>query len=291
MRGVPASGKTTEALRLVERGFARVNRDDLRFSMYGSYYGKRVDEDAVTTAENAMITANLRAGRDTVVDATNLNDRALRTKLSLASQFNAEVKFHHFPISFADAVARDRGRDRSVGEKVLADFFKRYKINPDSGEMKSPPDPLPFFEPYVGNPNLTPAYIVDTDGTVANHEGVRSPYDTSRYHLDTVHDHVAETVTALRAYGYRIIGLSGRDSDYRDVTEKWWKDNGLPFDAFFFRPAGDRRIDSVIKYELFMENIAPYYNVLGAFDDRPQVLRMWRSIGLPVFDVGHQIEF
>ena len=65
----------------------------------------------------------------------------------------------------------------------------------------------------------------------------------------------------------------------------------IPFDKFFMRGAGDSRMDAIVKYELFMTNIAPHYNVRGAFDDRPQVLRMWDTIGLPTFDVGEGREF
>ena len=97
LRGVPASGKTTYALELQERGWARVNRDDIRFSLYGMYTG--VDEDVVTTVENTMIFSALRAGQNVVLDATNLSNKHLKTKLSLASRCGASVEFISFPIS------------------------------------------------------------------------------------------------------------------------------------------------------------------------------------------------
>lgn len=288
LRGVPASGKSTAAEQYREMGFTIVNRDNIRFIMFGKYWG--VDEQVVTDVENAMIESSLRADTSVVLDATNLNRKNLKAKLSLASRYGADVDYLSFPVPLEVALERDRARVRQVGEAVIKNFYRRYKINTESGALPAPPDPLPVFEQYVVDITKPTAYIVDTDGTVANHEGVRNPYDTTKYHLDTPHEHVVNVVAELFG-AHEVIALSGRDEAFREVTENWWADNGLWFDAFFMRPKGDTRMDAIIKYELFKEHIEPNYNVLGAFDDRPQVIRMWRTIGVPVFDVGNGVEF
>ena len=41
------------------------------------------------------------------------------------------------------------------------------------------------------------------------------------------------------------------------------------------------RKDTVIKEELFWEHIEPTYNVIGAFDDRPVIVRLWHTLGIP----------
>lgn len=290
LRGVPASGKTTYSLDLLIEGYIRVCRDDIRMALFGTYYG--VDENVVTDVENAAIESALRAGQDTVVDGTNLNNKFLKAKLSLASRYGATVEFVDFPVSLIVACERDVMREKRVGDDVIAGFFKRYKIDPQTGILKPPPEPLPYFEPYVGNPYLPSAYMVDTDGTVADSEGVRNPYDTSKYHLDKPREGVIGVVDAMYASEHhKIIALSARDEGYRQVTEQWWKHNGVPFDEFIMRPAGDNRMDAIVKYELFMQHVAPKYNVLGVFDDRPQVLRMWQTIGVNTFDVGAGLEF
>jgi Predicted kinase len=274
---------------LQDAGHTRVCRDDIRFSLYGKYWG--VDESVVTQVENAMIEAALSAGQDTVVDATNLSRNYLRTKLSLASKYGAQVVFKDFPISLQGAIERDKNRERTVGEDVVHHFFKQYKINTETGVLPPAPEPLPNFEQYTTDYSKPRAYIVDTDGTVANHEGVRSPYDTSKYALDNLHRHVAGIVYALNKADVAVIGLSGRDEKFRTVTQDWWLDNGMEFDDFFMRPVGDTRMDAIVKYELFKEYVEPKYSVLGAFDDRPQVIRMWETIGVPVFNVGTGEEF
>ena len=52
------------------------------------------------------------------------------------------------------------------------------------------------------------------------------------------------------------------------------------------RKAGDNRVDYVIKYEIFDQHIRNKYNVLGVFDDRSQVINMWRSINIRCYDVA-----
>lgn len=289
LRGVPASGKTTLAMELVGAGWTRVCRDDIRFAMYGKYWG--VPEDVVTRVENSMIEASLSAGNNTVVDATNLSRNYLRPKLSLASRYGAHVSFNDFPVDLARAVERDKIRDRTVGEDVIRYFFKQYKINVNTGVLPLAPEPMPPFERYTTDYSKPRAYIVDTDGTVADHTGVRSPYDTTRYSLDRLRYHVAGIVYALNKADVAVVGLSGRDEEFRDVTQDWWRDNGMEFDAFFMRPKGDRRMDALVKYDLFKDQVEPNYSVLGAFDDRPQVIRMWETIGVPVFNVGTGEEF
>lgn len=291
-RGVPGSGKSTWSLdRARQDDTIRVNRDDIRFTLFGTYWGGKVDEYVVTDVENQMVESGLRAGRNVILDATNLHNKNLKTKLSLASRYGATVEFVDFPVSLATALERNASRERKVPERVITEMFRRYKIGPELGALPKPPTPLPTFEAYVPDKSLPMAYIVDTDGTVANSDGVRNPYDTSRYHLDELREHVAWVVASLYDNEHKIIALSGRDAAFREVTEAWWRGQNVPFDEFHFRPKNDTRMDAIIKYELFREHIAPRFNVLGAFDDRPQVIRMWRTIGVPVFDVGNGLEF
>jgi hypothetical protein len=61
---------------------------------------------------------------------------------------------------------------------------------------------------------------------------------------------------------------------------------GLPYEGLFMRPAGDTRKDSIVKREIFDAEIAHRWRVIGVFDDRRQVVRMWRALGLTVFQVA-----
>jgi hypothetical protein len=52
------------------------------------------------------------------------------------------------------------------------------------------------------------------------------------------------------------------------------------------RPAGDSRRDAIVKQEIFDTEVRDRWRVVGVFDDRRQVVRMWRALGLTVFQVA-----
>lgn len=62
----------------------------------------------------------------------------------------------------------------------------------------------------------------------------------------------------------------------------WLNDHAVDWHRLFMRKDGDDRCDTIIKEEIFWEEIAPYYNVIAAFDDRPKILRKWTDIGIPL---------
>lgn len=147
--------------------------------------------------------------------------------------------------------------------------------------------------------------IFDIDGTLANGEhrqkyvrgkpGEKNwPAYMERLHLDTVHQHVYIMFRLLIANGtFNVYIVSGRDEPYREQTEKWLKDNGIEhYKALYMRPAKDYRSDDIIKEEIFNEHFGDKKDrVLCVFDDRPRVIRMWRKIGIPVFNCGTGEEF
>lgn len=290
-RGLPASGKSTWARAWVAADPSsrlRVNRDDIRFQLYGAYWGDTVDETVVSKVEEAMVKAAVDAGKSVVVDATHLASRYVRRWINLG--YEVEVKA--FEDRLAELIERDWNRrvwgERGVGGDAIKSMADRYGIGPD-GTL--PPvtieTPVKFEPAPAWDVNLPDAYIVDIDGTLADHEGIRSPYDTSRYHLDTAHDDVCKLVLDLASMGYRILFVSGRDAAFREVTSQWiYANTGVRAEHLFMRPEGDKRNDAIVKYELYNENIRGKYDVVGVFDDRGRVLRMWRAIGLTTFAVG-----
>ena len=52
------------------------------------------------------------------------------------------------------------------------------------------------------------------------------------------------------------------------------------------RKGGDKRIDSIVKKELYRKYIEPFYRVKLVLDDRNQVVDMWRDLGLPCWQVA-----
>lgn len=141
-----------------------------------------------------------------------------------------------------------------------------------------------------------PAIIVDMDGTLANvdhrlHYIATKPRNYNAFeaecHKDPVNEPVAEVVRAMAATSdYYILIVSARQGDRQAPTEKWLKDNTIPYDGIYMRTQGDTRKDDVVKLELLDKIRKDGYNPVFAVDDRKRVKRMWVQQGIFVFDVN-----
>ena len=135
------------------------------------------------------------------------------------------------------------------------------------------------YEPKPGTPR---AVLVDIDGTVALMAG-RSPFDETRVHEDHPNLPVIEAVRDAHGSGKRVVFLSGRTETCRGTTITWLRTHiQRDFDGPYMRPAGDNRKDAIVKRELFDRYVRENYDVAYVIDDRLQVVRMWRALGLTV---------
>jgi tRNA uridine 5-carbamoylmethylation protein Kti12 len=130
MRGLPGAGKTTRARAWVAEDHtsrARVNRDDLRAMMHAGVWRGSETEGQILAARGALITALLRGGVDVVCDDTNLPAAAVRdlAKLGAASAATFEV-WDMTDVPLDICVERDRQRERPVGERRIADLYRRH---------------------------------------------------------------------------------------------------------------------------------------------------------------------
>ncbi len=285
-RGLPGSGKSTWAR--TQTRAARLNRDEFRLMMHGGPVAAGWSERQVTLAQRAAAEALLRAGTDVVCDDTNLRSRVVREFAQLAAACDARFEVRDFTgVPLEVCIARDAARSGPdhVGEQVIRSMYQRYLAG------RALPLPVPSVEaeprsayrPALGLPE---AILVDIDGTVALMGG-RSPYDMSRVSEDKPHEAVITAVRAMHAAGHRIVYCSGRTDDGRAATEVWLaKHVAVPYEALFMRAVGDQRKDSAVKAEIFEREIRHRWRITGVFDDRNQVVRMWRSLGLTVFQVA-----
>lgn len=85
---------------------------------------------------------------------------------------------------------------------------------------------------------------------------------------------------------------TGRSEAVYKETTGWMAKYRLPhFTSLFMRTAGDHRDDNVVKSELLDRILQQYGDVLdgyygGVFEDRQQVVDMYRARGLRVFQVA-----
>jgi len=284
-RGLPGSGKTTWAK--AQRGHVRVNRDDLRRMLHGGPLLTGWAEIQVTLAQRAQVEALLRGGVNVICDDTNLRPRAVKELAELGSACGARVVVRDFTdVPLDECVTRDAARpeDERVGENTIRDMYRRYLAG------RSLPLPVPATPPppapYTPPDGVPEAFLVDVDGTLAVRDG-RGPYDESRVSEDLPNPPVIAMVRALHTAGYRLVLCSGRRESCRADTTAWLAEHvAVPYDALLLRPDGDGRKDTIVKTELFDRHVRDRYRVVAVLDDRDQVVRAWRAMGLTVLQVG-----
>lgn len=135
------------------------------------------------------------------------------------------------------------------------------------------------------NPDNQDAVIFDIDGTLAIMCD-RDVYDASMCTYDKLNHRVYEELMHRREGGHKIIICTGRSSKFLKETDAWLGKNGIKPDMFLMRKEGDKRKDSVVKREMFMEHIMPKYYVNCVYEDRQQCVDMYRDLGLTVFQVN-----
>lgn len=293
--GISGSGKSTWAHQQwldAPDKITIVNRDKIRELMFGyteqsvdQYY--RMDkiggfEKQVTRYEDTLINEGLNFGKTVIVDATNLT----RKYLERFKYWNVPSEIVVFETELDEALNRDFSRPRMVGEEVIRKQYSRF-VTLIKDLAKNPIDFTPVT--FAQDRDKDHCFIFDIDGTLAHMnrgEGGRSPYDWNRVGEDTV-DYATDMVCdIINKTDVKTIICTGRDGEALEATKLWMKDNGVLWDEIFIRDKGDMRADWIVKEEMWRE-IAEDYYIVGMFDDRLQVVRRARALGLKVFNVEY----
>lgn len=274
LKGLPASGKTTYAQKLVDKGWVRVNKDDMRAMLHNSKWSPS-NEGFVLALRDEIIIRSLVNGQNVVVDDTNLDPKHINQFESIAAEFMADFEVKSFDTPVRECIRRNKLRENPVPEKVIYQMYNRYLAPPSVPKVEY-------------DENKEECIIVDVDGTLAHidESNPRDVYDASRASEDLLDDTVSVIAGMFYNHGYKVIILTGRNAEHREVTEQWLADNGIEYDELYTRLPGDNRKDSIIKEELYRTHVEPRFNVKFVLDDRNQVVDMWRSIGLKCLQVA-----
>lgn len=324
LRGLPASGKSSFCRDLLSREpnrWIRLNRDDFRGMINNTdhyAYNKRTEELTTRVQEQALKEA-LNAGFDVVIDNTNLVPRFLQqTHDTLKQMGNVKVIEKCFSVSYEECV--ERNSKRTGRARVPADvMFKMANglvmSNFQDRECYYPARPVFVAEQdeFDAAHQIKPrAIIVDVDGTFAIISG-RNPYDVAQSESDLPNRPVIECIRAMRKQDRKLVFVTGREDKFRPQTRLFIErhmgnlvaghglhlggkrevcvtdqlDTALPDYELFMRATGDKRRDSIVKFELYNEHIKDRYYVDFVLDDRNSVVDMWRrDAGLPTFQVA-----
>lgn len=137
-------------------------------------------------------------------------------------------------------------------------------------------------------------YIFDIDGTLADlthrlHHIQKEPKDWDAFFAACVDDkpieHICDLAKTLQETA-SVIFVSGRSDRVRAETEAWLAGRGLSGAPLFMRKAGDHRPDNIVKAELLADIRSRGFQPTMAFEDRTQVVEMWRANHVPCAQVA-----
>ena len=150
--------------------------------------------------------------------------------------------------------------------------------------------------------NMDKKVIFDLDGTLADITVRRALstdatngkmdwdvfFDRDNIKLDVPNAPVIKMAQMLKSQGFTIVIFSGRSKVSYRTTRQWLIQNDVPFDMLQMRPTDDYHHymkDSDLK-QMWLDTLIDKDDVFAVFDDRQQVVDMWRSNGLTCFQVA-----
>lgn len=146
---------------------------------------------------------------------------------------------------------------------------------------------------------LIRALLVDIDGTMALNNSGRAWYGDDyekRVYEDDVNEAVNGVVTYLidaegdwTPFAEHILFVSGRAEIGRQETMRWLIDKAKQYPqdyTLLMRKDRDFRSDVEVKTEIYNEHILGKFDVRLALDDKPELVTLWRSLGIPAWQVN-----
>ena len=277
--GCPANGKSTYAKALFanRKGFVIINRDSIREGR--GAYNVPNQEDYISDVEESMVKLALNRGLSVIIDATNLNPKTQAKWDRISVEFDVDLIKKFFYIPFYIALQRDIIRSsnggRFVGEKVLKRFYSQYYPKEYKEEVLT--DICPSKEL---NLDLPDAVIFDLDQTLMYRQG-RDIYDYDNAGTDYFDPRAKQLIMHLILSSVNILIVTGREITEKSLEAINKSLKGLSKDVQIFgRKVGDNRGGLIVKEELYINYIKPYYNVLAAFDDHKNTVDMYRKYGI-----------
>lgn len=285
--GIPASGKTTMCEEFLRNNpdWVRVNRDDYRRMLRNEAMCEFRVENMITELANEAVLTALQNKRNVLIDNTNLKKEYIDAIIELTREY-ADIEFRLFPISLEKAIERDAARVKKVGEKVIEKMYKDYVKLVDSYQFINLKKINRVHVDAPFDENLPSCVLFDIDGTLAHMNGKRGPFEWLKVDVDDLDIAVSRMFKLHKQLGDTVFCVSGRDESARQKTVEWLNFYELYPNGLYMRPKDDYRPDTKIKKEIYDNHFKGKYNILNIYDDRNQVVDMWRGLGLKVFQVN-----
>jgi len=287
LRGLPGSGKSTWAKEMLMKypgKYKRINKDLLRVMLDNDVHNT-VNENFITNVRDVLIEQCLAKGLDVIIDDTNLSEKTYEAICEIAKRMgDVRVFEKYFEVTLKEAQENNSKREKIVPAHIIENMFNKY-IRGRKVEVRDAYFP-PVRKAFISHPEKKDAVIIDLDGTLALNYSGRDYYAYDLVEEDTLDEYVAYLVNLFYEAGLEIIIMSGRDDSCRDATANWLMKHNVPYEKLIMRITGDSRKDSIVKEELYHTIVEPEYQVLFAVDDRPQVCKLFRGLGITVLQVN-----
>lgn len=294
LRGISGSGKTTFCTKFLKDNpdYVRVNRDEFRhmIACTGNNLLPRELENLITNMQHSCILESLNLGKNVIIDNTNLKKEYLEDIL-LKYNHLADIEIKEFDDSFYPETCkiRVRLRDNITDVSYIDKQITGYSRMKGEDLIYHKVQPLVLDNTLGPNNTLEECIICDLDGTLALYKD-KDPYNRD-FENDNCSYPVERIINTLQLANYQpsIFFLSGRSDKYRDQTMQFLNKNKLDTEIYhlIMRKEGDNRRDSIVKREMFMNNIYGKYDPLFVIDDRLQVIEeCWNRLGVFVINVN-----
>lgn len=135
--GIPGAGKSRWAKRSADTtGAAVIGRDSIREELYGPEYltcaPDPEKEPVVTDIQHRLVGEALDAGRDVIVDDTNLNPTVRAGWRQFAANHHARYAQVSFWCPLGVALSRNASRSKTISEDAIREMHRRW-VEQDGG--------------------------------------------------------------------------------------------------------------------------------------------------------------
>ena len=219
-----------------------------------------------------------------ILDNTGYNTSHLSRARSICKNYTIEFIDMHkdYGVTLEQCIERNRNRKEKVPDVAIYAMNKKYQVISRAKERSS-------FQPFASDKKYI---ILDLDGTIADckHrlkyingidgiDGKKNWKDFFRYMgNDTIIESTKQLVD-LTYKDYDVVVVTGRPAEYKEVSEKWLKDNNVRYNAIYMRPKGDYRPDYVVKQEI-IDLYLEVNKIEMWIDDKEEVINQVRKNGL-----------
>ena len=279
--GLPGSGKTT-CIQKIQEYIVVINicTDTILCKNPKISYKeiRKVKEDNMREAANN--------GFNVAFSDCNINPNSIAHISSLCTELGYKLIVLDFTKGFVLSFLWDNNSSTHIPESPV-DLNEAIRRNSLRDMVKPKEHILKMWHKFMYRQFDTSdgkTIVCDIDGTIAHQNG-RDPLDETKYDEDEIDKVLQQILITLHKQDYNIVFISGRNGTTAGYLNTYkWLSRHFDFSyRLFLRQESDKREDYVIKRELMLDKIG-LSKVFCVFEDRPTVVRMWKEMGIKVFD-------